>query len=31
MKNIGQEIYNYELIREKAHFPNLEKMKMEYR
>ncbi len=31
MKNIGQEIYNYELGREKKNLPNLDKMKMDYR
>ncbi len=31
MKNIGQEIYNYELNREKKNLPNLDKMKMDYR
>ena len=30
MKNIGQEIYNYELNRTKKHLPNLNKMKMDY-
>lgn len=31
MKNIGQEIYNYELNRPKKHLPNLDKMKMAYK
>lgn len=30
MKNIGQEIYNYELNRKKTQLPNLEPMKMNY-
>lgn len=30
MKNIGQEIYNYELNRKKAHLPNLDSKKMDY-
>ena len=31
MKNIGQEIYNYELNRNKENLPNLNKMKMDYK
>ncbi len=31
MKNIGQEIYNYELNRKKAHLPNLDSMRMNYK
>lgn len=30
MKNIGQEIYNYELTRKRTHLPNLDSKKMEY-
>jgi hypothetical protein len=31
MKNLGQEIYKYELNRKKTNFPNLDKMKMDYK